>query len=116
MYGYSYKQESYESYDRSKIQRRAQVKEVECPSYGKQKSSYGGGYQYHSDDDVCFLGDDGYDPCVADKGAAIFCLVADKGGYDSGYSSGYTSYQKPAYSASYKEPHYGSHYYDESIE
>jgi len=66
----------------------------------------------------------GSDACVADKGAAIFCLVPEKySGYDSGYNNYDNSYQSTygygytptPYSASYP-PYDSSSYYQKSIQ
>jgi hypothetical protein len=119
-----YYQEYYNYYDQSKIERRAKVKEIKCPSYGygyqQPKQSYGYGYTPYQDEDVCFVAVEGYDACVADKGAAIFCLVPEKYGYQAGYNN-YESYQSSygygytpnTYYASY--PKYESSYYNNPI-
>lgn len=120
-----YYQEYYGYYDQSKVERRAKVKEIKCPSYGygyqqPKSQSYGYGYKSYQDEDVCFVGVDGYDACVADKGAAIFCLVPEKYGYEAGYNN-YESYQSSygygyspnTYYATY--PGYQSSYYQKDI-
>lgn len=119
--------ENYYGYtDYSKIERRAKVKEIKCPSYGygyeaPKSQSYGYGYPAYQDEDVCFVGVYGYDACVADKGAAVFCLVPEHYGYESGYNnydksygSSYQSYAPTTYYASY--PAYDqSAYYKKDI-
>jgi len=77
-----YYNEYYQYEDKSKVQKRAMVKEVKCPKeYGYQKPAYGNDY---SDEDVCFVGVNGYDACVADRGSAVFCLVPERESYDAG--------------------------------
>lgn len=76
------------------IQKRAKVKQVSCPS------SYGNNYGYSSD--TCFIGVNGYDACVAEQGAAVFCIVREEQSYGE-YYSGYNnqdSYSQPTYSHS----------------
>jgi hypothetical protein len=111
-YGKSYQQpepkyyeEYYKGYDQSRIQRKAKVKEIKCPSYGY-------GSQQGSSNSVCYVGVEGHDTCVADKGAGVYCVVDEK--YSS-YESGYTyaenyqaPYQPSAYPQAYPEqPSYG---------
>jgi len=99
--GYGYKAESYTpaypSYDQSKIPRFAKVKEVKCPyeySYGQQKSA---------GDEMCLVGVDGYDACVADIGAAVVCMVPEHEypSYYPTYEPAYPSYTPPAYTPEY---------------
>ncbi|CAL8117874.1 unnamed protein product [Orchesella dallaii] len=104
-YGYSdggsgssnYYQEYYKGYDSSMIQKRAKVKQVSCPY--EYSGGYGyGGYSssYSSSSQICFIGVDGYDACVAERGAAVFCIVQEKQGYGQ-YNSGYNNYNKDSY-------------------
>lgn len=77
------------------IQKRAKVKQVSCPS-----SYYG--YNYAHSSDVCFIGVNGYDACVAEQGAAVFCIVREEPSYGE-YYSGYNnqdSYSQSSYSHS----------------
>lgn len=102
----NYYQKYYKGYDSSMIQKRAKVKQVDCPS------SYGNSYSYgYSSTEVCFVGIDGYDACVAEQGAAVFCVIKENenyGGYDSGYNNpAYGVNVGPAYEsvdASYEFP------------
>jgi len=104
--GPQYYQKYYRGYDKSFIQKRAKVKEVKC-----QDSSY-----YKGDDtsnSVCFVGVEGYDSCVADQGAAVFCVIPEKtyeggGGYDAGYTR-----PKSYYKGSNPSPIYKSAEYEE---
>jgi hypothetical protein len=120
-----YYNEYYQYYDQSKVERQAKVKEIKCPSYGYGASSspapQGYGYSAYKDEDVCFVGVEGYDACVADKGAAVFCLVPERQGYESGYGNYDNSYQSQygygytpqTYYASY--PQYEQSYYKQDI-
>ncbi|ODN03255.1 hypothetical protein Ocin01_03415 [Orchesella cincta] len=79
-----YQQQYYNILDNSKVPRKALVRQVQCPS----------GYPspgYLPYDDVCFVGVVGYDACVADKGAAIFCVVGEDAEYDSGFANDQSS-------------------------
>lgn len=127
-YKAAYYQEYYNYVDQSKIPRKATVKEIYCPpSYGgygaapQPSPSYGYGYSSYQDEEVCFVGVYGSDACVADKGAAIFCLVPEKyPSYESGYSNyeqsssyGY-GYNPSPYTATY--PSYEQSYYKKDIQ
>ncbi|ODM94495.1 hypothetical protein Ocin01_12178 [Orchesella cincta] len=127
VYKAPYYQEYYQGYDQSKIPKKATVKEIKCPyssGYGGNPQPQGYGYSSYQDEEVCFVGVYGSDACVADKGAAIFCLVPEKySGYDAGYNNYDTSYQSTygygyqptPYSASYP-PYDSSSYYPKNIQ
>lgn len=68
------------------VQKRAKVKQVPCP------------YSYGSSE-ICFIGIDGYDACVAEQGAAVFCVIQENDSYGS-YSSGYSNQYTSSYSTS----------------
>jgi hypothetical protein len=83
---------------------------VNCPkNYNKKKNPYSAsGYG----ENVCFVGVDGYDSCVADMGAAVFCLVPENPaveGYDSGYSKP-DSYYGPGNNKDYPQQRQASNY------
>ncbi|ODM94501.1 putative serine protease 46 [Orchesella cincta] len=83
-----YYQQYYKGYDSSMIQKRAKVKQVPCPY------DYSSGYgSYSSSSQICFIGVDGYDACVAERGAAVFCTVQEKQNYGQ-YDSGYNNYNQ----------------------
>jgi hypothetical protein len=74
------------------------VKEIKCPydySYGQQQKS--------ADDEMCLVGVDGFDACVADKGAAVICMVPEHAypSYYPTYEPAYPSYTPPAYTPDY---------------
>lgn len=124
-YKSQYYQEYYQYYDQSKIPRKATVKEIKCPSYGygynPPPPSYGYGYSSYHDEEVCFVGVYGSDACVADKGAAVFCLVpehynsydAGYANYDQSYSYGY-GYNPVPYTSTY--PVYDQSYYKKDLQ
>lgn len=125
-YKAQYYQEYYQYQDQSKIPRKATVKEIYCPpSYGGYNpqpapASYGYGYSSYKDEEVCFVGVYGSDTCVADKGAAIFCIVPEHvyyepPSYSYGYQPSYSYGYNPApYTATY--PTYEQNYYKKDIQ
>ncbi|CAG7733426.1 unnamed protein product [Allacma fusca] len=89
--GSSYAPKDYNPYysneyypEKSKIPRKALVKQVQ--SYYQSAS-----YKDCQDEIQEWVGVEGWDACVADKGAAIVCIVDEKVGY------GYSSYETPTY-------------------
>jgi len=99
--GYSYAAKDYNPYysqdyysEQSKVPRRAQVKRVQ--SYYQQQQ-YG---QQCYEEEQQWVGVYGWDACVADKGAAIVCLVNEHQGYY------YSSYEPTYYEQTYQQPPY----------
>jgi hypothetical protein len=101
---YSYSPKDYNPYsatyypEQSKIPRRAQVKRIQSYSYAPPQYGY---QQQCQDEEQQWIGVNGYDACVADKGSAIICIVNEHQGYagyqsyDSSSSYGQTTYQQP---------------------
>ena len=108
--GSSYAPNNYDPYsysyyaEKSMIPRKAKVKRV--PSYSKS-------YDYGTckDEEQQWVGVDGFDACVADKGASIVCLVDEHVGYEY-YGS---SYPPPAYSSYSTAPSYPPYEYYKEI-